>query len=114
MDIDRAEVIREIQTKDKPVFVFGDINNDLLKPNTKLEQIVNENKLNQLIDRPTRITKDSSTLLDVLITNRTPMIKQFDVKPSPIADHEIVSASINLRKPKCQPAHKTYRSLKNY
>ena len=69
--------------------------------------------LKQVIDRPTRITSHSSTLLDVAITNNVEMIMNSDIIPNPIADHEI-SIVINIHKPKHEPEMRTYRSRKNY
>ena len=105
---------REMCVRNKPMFIFGDINDDLFQQNAKLHKIIKITKLAQVIDKPTRITETSRTLIDVLITNRVDMILQKDVVPCPIADHELVSSSINICKPKRLPEIKTYRCLDNY
>ena len=109
-----SDVLKEVLLKNKPIFVFGDVNDDLFKPNSKLLQIIQGTKLYQLIDRPTRITINSSTLIDILITNKPDMIINFDVVPCHIADHESIIAVINLKKPRHGPEQKTYRCLRNY
>ena len=109
-----SDVIKEILLKDKPTFIFGDVNDDLLKPNAKLNNVIRDTKLHQIVDRPTRITENSSTLLDILITNNPNMLTNFDVVPCQIADHEIVMVDIDLMKPKRKPEFKTFRSLANY
>ena len=79
-----------------------------------MHKIVKITKLSQVIDKPTRITETSSTLIDVLITNREDMILKTDVVPCPVADHELISSYINISKPKRVPEVKTYRCLENY
>ena len=87
------DCFRNICLKNKPVFILGDINDDQLNPNNKLCRIIKSTKLTQLIDKPTRITDHSSTLLDVIITNKPDLIINSSVTPSPIADHELISVS---------------------
>ena len=108
------DCFRNICLKNKPVFILGDINDDQLNPNNKLCRIIKSTKLTQLIDKPTRITDHSSTLLDVIITNKPDLIINSSVTPSPIADHELISVSINIIKPKRKPQVRTFRCLKNY
>ena len=67
-----------------------------------------------MIDKPTRITPTSSTLLDILITNREESVLNVEVNPSIVADHEHISFFINIEKPKRKPVISTSRSLKNY
>ena len=107
-------LLKEICIRNKPVFIFGDINDDLFLQHAKLHKIMKIMKLSQIIEKPTRITETSKTLIDVLITNRKDMILQTDVVPCPVADHELISACINITKPKRVPEMKTYRSLENY
>ena len=109
-----TSILKEICIKNKPLFIFGDINDDLFLQEAKLLKIIKSMKLCQIIEKPTRITDVSKTLIDVLITNRKDMIVQNDVVPCPIADHELISACINIKKPKRKPETKTYRCLENY
>ena len=108
------ESFREIVIKNKPVFILGDINDDLLCRNAKLHAIFKNCSLNQLITKPTRITPTSSSLIDVLATNSVKMVITSDVEPCPVADHELITLTINVRREKPQIVHKTFRSLKNY
>lgn len=108
------DVFRSVCIRNKPIFILGDLNDDLLTPNSKLSKILKTTKLCQLINNPTRITPRSSTLLDVIITNKTSMVISSDVTPCEIADHELISVHVNIRKPKRQPEIKTFRSLKHY
>ena len=93
---------------------MGDINDDLFVSNSKLKKIIKTCNVSQIIDKPTRITENSATLLDVIITNNPHIVVSSEVIPCPIADHELVSVTLNLSKPKRLPETKTFRCLKNY
>ena len=97
-----------------PFIILGDINDNLFDLISKLKCIVNNLKLTQIIDKPTRITATSATLLDVIITNTLDKVCEFNVSPCQISDHELISVRINLEKPKRQPEYKTFRCLRNY
>ena len=100
--------------KNKALFILGDFNDDYLKTGNHLGKICKSLDLKQIIEKPTRITQHSRTLLDLIIANNVDMIVQSDVIPSPIADHEVTSLLINIRKPKNKPVIRTYRCRKNY
>jgi len=51
------------------------------KPNSKLTKIINKNKFQQLVNKPTRITENTSSLIDVIITNRAEIVLHTDVIP---------------------------------
>ena len=80
----------------------------------KINKILSNNKLKQLIDKPTRITGTSRTLLDVIITNNKSLVMSHDVLPYSIGDHELISAKLNITKPKKQRVFWTFRHLANY
>ncbi len=72
------------------------------------------NKLYQIIDRPTRVTPQSATLLDILITNKQHTIIHTNVIPSTTADYNQITATINITKPKRLPVNRTARYLGAY
>ena len=109
-----SNVFSNIILRKKPIFIMGDMNDDLFIRGSNLNKLIKDLNLKQLIDSPTRITKNTSTLLDVFITNRTDMIIKADAEPSNVADHELISAVINIRKPKHEPIMRTFRSHRNY
>ncbi len=67
-----------------------------------------------MIDKPTKVTSTSATLLYLAITNNSPMILSQEVVPQVIADHDLVSVTIDVSKPKRQPGMRTFRHLVNY
>ena len=70
--------------------------------------IIKNNKLHQLIDKPTRYTSTSATLLDLVITNKPESVVHHDVVPHVIADHDLISVKVHLRKPKRIPVTRTF------
>ena len=98
----------------KTMFVLGDLNDNLLAQDNKLSRIISNNKLTQVVKKPTRITSTSATLLDVIITNSPEKIIQSDVIPHIIGDHELITLTANIAKPKRLPVIKTFRDLKTY
>ena len=76
------------------IVVTGDLNMNRLKPDEKegkilcdLEQIHN---LECLIKKPTRVTKTSQTLLDVMMTNKPELFRTANVYDPGISDHAMV------------------------
>ena len=98
--------------KNKPIFALGDLNDNLFEKGNHVSKIIKSLNLKQVIDKPTRITEKSSTLIDVAIANKMERIIKTDILPSPIADHEIISIIVNVRKPKPKPEIRTSRSIK--
>ena len=92
------ERLRLICLRNKKIYIVGDLNSNLLDKSAKLHNIIKITKLVQLIDKPTRITPTSSTLIDVLITNKKETVLKVEVNPNIIADHEHISFLINIKK----------------
>lgn len=95
-------------------YILGDFNDDLLSNNSKLKKIIANAKLSQIVTKATRITPTSATLLDIILTNNSESVIHCDTIPCPVADHELITATVNLRKPKRVPTFKTFRDLRSY
>ena len=80
----------------KETIITGDINCDYLKRNDNLElkEIFSSIGFSQLVDKPTRITEHSKTLIDV-IQSTSPVIAKVEVIPSGLSDHDMVGAFVN-------------------
>jgi len=76
-------------------YVLGDLNDDQLKSN-KIADIVHSLGVHQLITEATRVTRNSSTLIDLIITNNKSSVVDIAVAPS-IADHHEIKCTINLK-----------------
>ena len=97
----------------KNIYVLGDFNDDQLIQSL-LGPLIRRLKLEQLIEVPTRITKDGRcSLLDLIITNNQSSILRISVRPS-AADHEEISCMITVRKERRKPVVLTNRTEKDY
>ena len=108
------ETLQELVLENKTIFLLGDLNDNILDRQSKLQKIVNILNFSQMIENPTRITNTSRTLIDVSITNNKEKVLSADVEACHISDHEMISLIVNLSKPKREKEIKTFRSLKDY
>lgn len=77
--------------------IFGDFNFDLLKPSFYSDKLLNKIYLkgfSQIVAQPTRITNQSSTLIDFIVSNNKRLKHAVHLTPK-ISDHNILTASLN-------------------
>ena len=81
------------------VYILGDLNINLLYKEKRLPNGIKAYKefcavhgLTQIINKPTRITENTSTLLDHILTNSTEKNSQFGVLDIGLSDHQIFFA----------------------
>ena len=100
-------------THNKPVFILGDLNCNLLNPtdsgSTALKAFCSLFNLTQLISKPTRVTQSTKSLLDVLITSNDQLVTKSGVFQTSISDHDVVYANLRLKK---QPPKTDLHNLK--
>jgi hypothetical protein len=104
------------------LYVTGDMNINYSYLNTfiicKWAHIVQDFGLEQLIQSPTRVTKDTSTIIDHLYVSSLNHIYDVSASNLSISDHFSLSFTINCvtRKETNAFPHKTihYRSFKNF
>ena len=71
--------------------------------------------LEQIVTKPTRVTRTSRTLIDHIITNYPMRISATDVIPTSIvSDHDAPFACINVRVNRYQPRYKYIRNMKTF
>lgn len=93
------QTIEEICDKNIDIIVAGDFNVDWSKEGfykQKLQQIISDNGLVQVITDYTRITRNSRTIIDYVITNNL-NIKVNNSRINKISDHEIVEMYIETK-----------------
>ena len=128
-----VEKLSNLSLKDNKIYLLGDFNNNLFQNG---KYILNEKRsttsqvsvdtmikrykefcqiqsLKQLIICPTRVTCNTSTLIDHILTNSTEQIFQSDISDAGISDHQLIFCTRKLHK-----LHKHNnvfpRSLKHY
>lgn len=105
-------------TWDGMLILTGDMNIDMLQAENSLTKqyqcILDVFGLHQVIEKPTRVTKSSKTLIDHLITNFPQRIADTGIIPcSIVSDHDGIYASINVRVPRFEARHKYIRDIKS-
>ena len=88
----------------KPCYIMGDYNLDLLKheihhPTENFLDIMYANHLVPLINRPTKITRESSTLIDNIFSNNRNVIdyQVNGISKTDNSDHQIVLHLLSLK-----------------
>ena len=108
--------LETVQNENKETIITGDINCDYAnrESHRDVKSCLSMNGFKQLIKKPTRITENTSTIMDVLLTNSPENVVRTDVITANFNDHEMIGA---IRK-KCQHKYhpKTIRSrnFRNY
>ena len=81
------------------ILITGDLNLDRFKPEEREGKILRDleeiHGLTCLIEKPTRVTENSQTLIDVIITNRPELFNKSDVYNTGISDHAMVYGVMN-------------------
>ena len=100
----------------KEIILFGDFNKDLLNPNAHREWLVLTESLglSQLVNQPTRVTINTSTLIDHIYSSHEDNLSKVSVCKIGISDHFAVVCNRKLNSSYKNNSHKsiTYRSFK--
>lgn len=83
-------------SENESILITGDFNIDWLKANNhkkRLEEIISDNYLKQIVTQPTRITNNTSTLIDYAVTNIESMVARTNYIMK-ISDHESIELLI--------------------
>lgn len=99
---------------DGMLLITGDFNIDLLKPDRpnarKYIELTKTFNLEQLVNKPTRITKSRTTLIDHFITNIPQRVTYTNVLPHlMISDHDAPYVCLNARVTRFVPRFKLIR-----
>ena len=110
--------IEKVQLEDKEIILLGDLNRDLLNAriNTDWTDFTNSLGLTQLVEKPTRKTEFSETLIDHIYTDHEENIVNVNVPAIGLSDHYGVFCSRKIRFKEKKHCHQTikYRSFKNF
>ena len=107
---------------EQEVYILGDLNINLINsqkhtPNgiKRYKEFCSLHGIEQLLTLPTRITKNSSSLLDHVLTNSADRISQFGIVNVGLSDHQLIYCTTKITRTRLN-AHKyvKMRSLKYY
>lgn len=96
--------------------MLGDFNVNYSVPgdNPEFKAIMNLYSFKQMINKPTRISGSTKTLIDIIATNNPVSIKTTDVFPLSIGDHDMIGCVRKINSTKFKPRTVTCRDYKNY
>ena len=98
--------------KTSNIFLLGDMNCNLSTVNYSAHGVTNKHKLQSIMDdfhmhnvitEPTRRTITSCTLIDVIIRTRKELVSSAGVFPLGISDHDLIYATIHLKNKRPPP-----------
>ena len=113
---DINDCLKNATLESKEIILLGDFNINYKKRNEhrELKMIFQSQWLLQLVKNDTRVTKDTSTLIDLIFTNTPSSFITCDVIPTHISDHHMVACIRKKNHQKCTPRVTTSREYKNY
>ena len=112
------EAFIKIYSNYDDVVLLGDVNIDMLDldcASTKyfIENFIEPLSLHQVITKPTRITKNSRTLIDHAIVTNAKNVSLADcIDAGGISDHHLIFLAYTMKKPKFKPYTITTRNFK--
>ena len=119
-----SEMMDSVSNENKEIFLLGDLNCDFLKKNhvtNHMSVFMNLFNLTQLVDKPTRITPTSRTLLDVILTTNANICTDTRAVHKSFSDHSLVQTTIMSKckvNNKCNNSNnhvtKKFRCFKNF
>ena len=101
----------------RDIVVTGDLNCHFLSENPRgdaLRSFCATVNVTQLIDKPTRVTETSRSLLDIIMVSDPALAKVSGVLEVTISDHFLLFVDINQKSPKQAPTYVVTRSIRNY
>ena len=114
------ESLVTVTSKYEHFLIIGDMNINHLLPNSSpckffTSYITEPFALTQVISEPTRITAQSSTLIDLMLTSCPANVKAHGVVDTPgISDHCLTFLAYSLKKPKFKAKMITRRDFRNF
>ena len=114
------ENLVSVTSKYEHFLIMGDMNINHLTPNSSsckffTSYVTEPFALTQVISEPTRITAQSSTLIDLMLTSCPTNVKAHGVIDTPgISDHCLTFLAYSLKKPKFKAKMLTRRDFRNF
>lgn len=117
-DAEFSDAFISAMSLNKPIYILGDLNCNLLKPADPASQdflnFCTSLNLIQMIVEPTRVTESSATLFDVILASNNNLVRTAKGMPVSISDHDVVYAVLKLKRQRPKPTFITARSFKKY
>ena len=115
------KLIKGIDNENKEMYILGDLNCDLLRPDKdyniptkKIKSLYELYQLSQLIDEATRVTMTTTSLIDHMVTNTPEKNSDSGVIHTGISDHSLIFAIRKISVIKKQENIVEMRNMKNF
>ena len=93
---------------------FGETGSDVWSKTRKLLHLFEQFDLQNIVEERTRVTLETKTLIDLIVTTKPELFNIKSVLPVGISDHSFVYATIKLRQRLPPPRIITIRNFKNF
>ena len=93
----------KVTESDANISLLGDFNIDFFKQPPAWNSTTALFGLEQLVEKATRVTKSSATLVDHIYTNNKPQVSKVKVVESGISDHGAIFCHWSIKLPKQNP-----------
>ena len=111
-----SQKLEIISRERKECIIIGDLNANY--NNSSHQKVIKNNFItfgfDQLIKACTRITHESETLIDVILSNVPNNISRSTVITSGLSDHNIIACTRKMNNIKYQPSYISFRDFSNY
>ena len=110
-----AEQLKAVNKLNKEVIVMGDFNvNYLNATNKDFKTTINTLGYKQIVTTATRTTENSSTLIDIILTNTATNISEVSVFALSLSDHDMVVCTRKVNRFKFEPQTIKCRNYSHY
>ena len=111
-----SDVMSVSTAEDKEMILAGDLNCSYMKSshNMSLKNIIDECNLKQMISSPTRVTKNTQTLIDIMACSHANHIARTGVYSTSISDHDLIGLCRKLNCKRFFPRRILTRNYKTY
>ena len=109
-------IINKFNADNKEIIIMGNLNMNYLKndDHRNLKNNIAFLVLNQIVNKPTRVTKDSETLIDIILANRHGNLCSVNVILSSYSDHTIIGCKHKVNNIKYSDNIFSFRDYKIY
>ena len=105
-------MLEKADISNQEIIIMGDVNiNFLCQKSNEIKDTLILYGFKQLITKATRITKESSTLIDIIATNKSENVSKSDVILLGISDHNLIGC---MRKINSQKYKRKIINTRNY
>jgi len=108
-------LIKQTMTEKPSSAVVECLNCNLLNPENPdsgaLLEFCRLYNLSQMVKAPTRVTAYTETLIDVILSSNEQQVRETTVKPWSISDHDIVCATLRVKKSTSKANYKELQTL---